>query len=42
MDLLTKGSIPRVLSLDVPEEVPLSRVQGAPFFSGTIERDVSQ
>lgn len=42
MDLLTKGSVPGVLSLDVPEEVPLSGVQGAPFFSRKIERDVSQ
>lgn len=41
-DPLTEGSILGVLSLHVPEEVPLSRVQGAPFFSGKIERDVSQ
>lgn len=42
MDLLTEGSIPGVFSLDIPEEVSLSRAQGAPFFSGKIERDVSQ
>lgn len=41
-DLLTEGSVLGLIPLDVPEEVPLGRVQRAPFFSGKIERDVSQ
>lgn len=40
--LLTQGDIPGVLSLYVPEEFPLGRVQRSPFFTGEIERNVSK
>lgn len=40
--VLTQGGVPGVLPLYVPEEIPLSRVQGAPFFPGEIEWNVSQ
>lgn len=40
--LLTQGNVPGVFPLYVPEKIPLSRVQGPPFFLGEIEGNVSK
>lgn len=40
--LLTQGDVPGLLPLYVPEEIPLRRGQGPPFFPGEIEGNVSK
>lgn len=40
--LLTHSNVPGVFPLYVPEKIPLSRVQGPPFFPGEIEGNVSK
>ena len=40
--MLTQGNVPRVLPFYVPEEIPLGRVQGPPFFPGEIKGNVSK
>lgn len=40
--LLTRGNVPGVLPLYVPEEIPLRRVEGPPLLPGEIEGNVSK